>query len=137
MLLLLPIVYQLFASQPCPFYYNGHIVLATKCSDLLYQCFMNHYQSDPVLYITIFPMITNKLPIHIITNHRIGNFLPIGSQCFTNHHLPVALENLPIAANGLPLVPIDNDIQVKGLCKKIIDMPLNIKGSSTNNFCHV
>ena len=25
-------------------------------------------------------------------------------------NLPMTLENLPIAANGLPLVPIDNDI---------------------------
>ena len=45
----------------------------------------------------------------MITNHRIGNFLPIDSQCFTNHNLPLALGNFPIAANDLPLVPIGNE----------------------------
>ena len=46
-------------------------------------------------------------------NHSIGNFLPIGNQCFTNHNLPLALGNLPIAANGLSLVPIGNDMWVR------------------------
>ena len=34
----------------------------------------------------------------------IANILPIIS-------LPMALRNLPVAVNGLPLVPIGNDIQ--------------------------
>ena len=63
MLLSLSIVYQSFANQPHPFYYIGDIaVVATNYSNLLYQCFANYYQSDPVLYITSLPMITNKLP---------------------------------------------------------------------------
>ena len=33
-------------------------------SNLLYHCFTNDYQSDPVFYVTSVPMITNKLPIH-------------------------------------------------------------------------
>ena len=79
-------VYQSLANQPHPFHYIGHIVaVATNDSNLMYQCFTNHYQSDLVLYITNLSMITNKLPIHYITNHNIGNFLPTGSQCFTNH----------------------------------------------------
>ena len=65
MLLSLPVVYQSFANQPHPFYYIDHIaVAATNYSNLLYQCFANHYHSDPVLYITSLPMITNKLPIY-------------------------------------------------------------------------
>ena len=45
--------------------YMGHIVaVATNNSNLLYHCFANHYQSDPVLYTTSSPVITNKLPIH-------------------------------------------------------------------------
>ena len=72
MLLSLPIVYQSFANQPHPFYYIGHIfALATNYSNLMYQCFTNHYQSDPV-------------PIHHYQS-SVGNFLPVGSQCFTNH----------------------------------------------------
>ena len=46
----------------------------------------------------------------MITNHSIGNFLLIGSQCFTNRQF-MALGNLPIAVNGLPLVPIGNDMR--------------------------
>ena len=49
----------------------------------------------------------------MITNHSIGNFLLIGSQCFTNRQF-MALGNLPIAVNGLPLVPIGNDIWAGG-----------------------
>ena len=65
MLLSLPIVYQSSANQPHPFYDIDHIVaVATNYSILMYQCFINHDQSDPVLYITSLPMITNKLPIH-------------------------------------------------------------------------
>ena len=65
MLLSLPIVYQSFANQPDPFYYIGHIVAAaTNYSNLMYHCFTNDYQSDPVLYVTSLPMITNKFPIH-------------------------------------------------------------------------
>ena len=65
MLLSLLIVCQSFANEAYPFYYIGHIaVVATNYSHLLYQCFTNHYQSDPVLYITSLPKITNKLPIH-------------------------------------------------------------------------
>ena len=46
-------------------YYIAHIVaIATNSSDLLYQCFTNHYQSDPEPYIFSLPMITNNLPIH-------------------------------------------------------------------------
>ena len=64
LLLLLPIIYQSFANQPHPFNYNCHnVAVATNCSNLMYQCFTNHYQSDLVLYITSLPMITNKLPI--------------------------------------------------------------------------
>ena len=85
MLLSLPIVYQSFANQPHPFYYIGHIVaVATNYSNLMYQCFTNHYQSDPVLYITSLPMITNKLPIHyyqsialVISSPLVVNVLPI------------------------------------------------------------
>ena len=108
--------YQLFTNHlPVSLisYYIGHIVaVATNYSNLLYQCFTNHYQYNPVLYITHLPMITNKLPIQHYRNHIIGNFLPIGSQCFTIINLPMALGNLPIAGNGLPLVPTGSDIQV-------------------------
>ena len=86
MLLSLLIVYQSFANQPHPFYYIGHIVaVATDYSNLLYQCLTNHYQYDPVFYITSLPMITKKLAIHYYQSYSIGNFFPIGSQCFTNH----------------------------------------------------
>ena len=79
---------------------------------MLYQCFTNHYQSDPVLYITRLPMISNTLPIYtslpiivlVIISPLVANVLPI-------INLPMALGNLPIAANGLPLVPIGNDMQ--------------------------
>ena len=37
----------------------------------------------------------------------VANVLPI-------INLPMALRNLPIAANGLPLVPISNDIMDEG-----------------------
>ena len=88
-----------------------YILLLYRYYNLLYQCFINHYQSVPVFYITILPMITNKLPSYTITNHSVGNFLPIGSQCFTNHKFtPMVLGNFPIAANVLPLVPIGIDI---------------------------
>ena len=87
MLLSLPIVYQPFTNQPHPFYYIGHIVaVATNYSNLLYQRYTNHYLSDPVLYITSLPMITNKLPIHHYQS-CIGNLLPIGGQCYTSHQL--------------------------------------------------
>ena len=57
----LPIICQSALS----FYYIPHIVaIATNYSNLLYQCFTNHYQSDPVLYISSLPMIINNLPIH-------------------------------------------------------------------------
>ena len=61
MLLSLSKVYQSFANQPHPFYYIGHIVVVA--TNLMYQCFTKHYESDPVLYIASLPMITNKLPI--------------------------------------------------------------------------
>ena len=65
LLLLLSTVYQSFANQPNSFYYTAHIVATvTNYSNLLQKCFTNHYQSDPKLYITSLPMITNKLPIH-------------------------------------------------------------------------
>ena len=64
-LLTLPIVYQSFPNQLHPFYYIDHIAaVATNYSNLMCQCFTNHYQSDPVLYITRLSMITNKLPTH-------------------------------------------------------------------------
>ena len=78
-------VYQSFANQPHPFYYIVHIaVIVTDYSNLLHQCFTNHYQSEPVLYITSLRMITNKL-LYIATDHSTGNFLPVGGQCFNNH----------------------------------------------------
>ena len=50
MLLLLPIVYQSFANKLIFF---AHIVaIVTNSYDLLYQWFTNHYQSDPMLYMT-------------------------------------------------------------------------------------
>ena len=58
MLLSLLIVYQSIANQPHPFYCISHIVaVATNYSNLM-------YQSDPVLYKTSLPMITNKLSIN-------------------------------------------------------------------------
>ena len=57
----LPIICQSALS----FHYILHIVaMATNYSDLLYQCFTNHYQSNPVLYISSLPMIINNLLIH-------------------------------------------------------------------------
>ena len=41
----------------------------------------------------------------MIPSPLVANVLPIINSA-------MALKNLPIAANGLPLVPIDNDIQV-------------------------
>ena len=42
-----------------------HIVaIATNCSNFLYQCFINHQQSDSVLYITSLPVIISNLPIN-------------------------------------------------------------------------
>ena len=88
MLLSLPVVYQSSANQP-------HIVaVATNYSNVLYQCFTNFYQSDLVLYITSLLMITNKLPIHH-SNHSIGDYLPIGSQCFTNRQFINGTGKLP------------------------------------------
>ena len=86
LLLSLLIVYQSFANQPHLFYYIGNIVaVATNYSNLIHQCFINHYQSDPMFYITSLPIIREINCQYIITNHSIGNFLPIGSQCFTNY----------------------------------------------------
>ena len=57
----LPIICQSASS----FYYIAHIVaITTYYSNLLYQRSTNHYQSDPKLYITSLPMITNNLPIY-------------------------------------------------------------------------
>ena len=101
----LPIICQSVSS----FYYIAHIVaIATNYSNLLYQCFTNHYQSDPELYITSLPMITNNLPIItlVISSPLVANVLSI-------INLPMSLENSAIAANGLPLVPIGNDIWVR------------------------
>ena len=79
------IICQLFTNQLHPFYYISHIVaIEINYSNLLYQSFINHYQSELVLYITSLPMITNKLPIHYYQS-SIGNFLPIDSQCFANY----------------------------------------------------
>ena len=85
------------------FYYIAHIVtIVTNFSNLLHQYFTNHYQSDPVLYITSLPKITNKFdntPLPTITlvisSPLVAKFVPI-------NNLPMALGNLPIAANGLP-----------------------------------
>ena len=69
MLLSLPVVSQSFANQPHPFYYIADIAtIVTNNSNLLYQCFTNHYQSDSVLYITSLPMISNKLPKIMLKN---------------------------------------------------------------------
>ena len=77
----LPIICQSALS----FYYIPYIAaIATNYSDLLHQCFTNHYQSDPVLYISSLPMIINIFQF-IITSHSIDKFFPIGSQYFTNH----------------------------------------------------
>ena len=106
----LPIICQSALS----FYYISYIVtMATSYSNLLYQFFTNHYQPDPVLYIFSLPMIIYNLPIHhyqskqVIASPLVANVLPIIS-------LPMALGDLPIVANGLPLIPIDNDIWVGG-----------------------
>ena len=62
MLLPLPIVYQSFANHPHAFYYIDHIVtVAINYPNLLHQSLTNHYQSNPVHYITSIPMITSKL----------------------------------------------------------------------------
>ena len=104
MLLSLPNVYQSFANQVHSFYCISHIVaIVTNYSNLLYQCFSNHYQSDPVLYIISLPMITNKLPIHLPIIALVISS-PLAANVLT-----MALGNLPIAANGLQLVPIGND----------------------------
>ena len=67
----------------------------TNCSNLQYQCFTNHYQSDPLLEKTSLPMIANPL---------VASILPA-------INLQMTLGNLSTAANGLPLVPISNDIR--------------------------
>ena len=68
--------------------------------------------SQSLLMIRCFslPMITNKFLIHplpiialVISSPLVASVLPIIK-------LSMALENLPMAANGLPLVPIHNDI---------------------------
>ena len=63
----------------------------------------------------LYQLITNDLLMQflctIITNHSIGNFLPIDSQCFTNHQFTNGTGNLQITANGLPLVPIGDYIR--------------------------
>ena len=43
----------------------------------------------------------------VISSLLVANVLPI-------INLPMTLKNLPIATNGLPLVPIDNDIWTGG-----------------------
>ena len=50
------------------------------------------------------------LPINCqysITNHSIGNFLPIGSQCFTNHQFTSSIGKF---TNSWQWIPIGNDI---------------------------
>ena len=65
MLLSLPMVYQLFANQPHPFcYIDRTVAVVINCSNFLYRCFTNHYQSDQVLYITSLTMTTNKLSLY-------------------------------------------------------------------------
>ena len=67
-----------------------------------------------MLYITSLTLITNKLPIPlpiialIIFSPLVANVLPIIK-------LPMTLRNLPIAANGLPLVPVGKDILMPAL----------------------
>ena len=97
------------------FYYIVHIVaIATNYSNLLYQCFTNHYQSDPVLYITSLPMVTNTslsiMALVISCPLIFANDLPI-------INLPMVLGNLPIATSGLPSVRIGNDIGVTLFCQ--------------------
>ena len=65
MLLPLPSVCQSFTNQSPPIYLITYVVaMVTNYSNWLCQCIANHYQSDPVFYIIILPMITNKSPIH-------------------------------------------------------------------------
>ena len=45
------------------------VAVATIYSNLLYQCFTKHYQSDSVLYIISLPMITNKFRVQIIASY--------------------------------------------------------------------
>ena len=50
------------------------------------------------------------LPINCqysITNHSIGNFLPIGSQCFTNHQFTSSIGKF---TNSCQWIPFGNDI---------------------------
>ena len=102
------------------FYYIVHIVaIATNYCNLLYQCFTNHYQSDPVLYITSLPMVTNTslsiMALVISCPLIFANDLPIINLPIIN--LPMVLGNLPIATNGLPSVRIGNDIGVTLFCQ--------------------
>ena len=101
------------------------VAVTTDYSNLMYQCFTSHYKSDLVIYITNLPMITNTslaIIALVISSPLVANVLPI-----TN--LPMVIENLPIAANGLPMVPIiGNNMQhvtktelviFKPKCKKL------------------
>ena len=50
------------------------------------------------------------LPINCqysIINHSIGNFLPIGSQCFTNHQFTSSIGKF---TNSCQWIPIGNDV---------------------------
>ena len=67
----------------------------TNYSNLQYQCFTNHYQSDPLLQKTSLSMIANRL---------VASILP-------TINVQMALGNLSTAADGLPLVPTSNDIR--------------------------
>ena len=54
-----PIILILFITLPILL-----LSIVTNYSNLLYQCFTSHYQSDLMLYITSIPMIINNLPIY-------------------------------------------------------------------------
>ena len=65
MLLSLPMVDQSFANQPRPFcYIDRTVAVVINCSNFLYRCFTNHYQSDQGLHISSLTMTTNILLIY-------------------------------------------------------------------------
>ena len=76
------------------------------------------YQSLPIWSGALHNQFTNdyqeiantSLPIIalVISSLLVANVLPI-------INLPTTLENLPIASNGLPLVPVGNDMQAPAL----------------------
>ena len=105
MLLTQPNVYQSFTSQPPPFYYIAHIVaIVINHSNLFYQYFTSQYQSDPVIYITTLPMITNKFPVYHYQLYH-WQFSVLGRQCITNHQFTNGIREFinRIATSGFSL----------------------------------